>query len=313
MLGLSNTEANELQEDQSYLFNVLKNVTLPGGNEHHFVLAGPNDKRYLLRSSYYSHYPIRVGSSIPCRVDKINCSGQVFLEPAHPYYSEGQRYDFLLLRITEDLDIWGKTIHTAWVRDLHWLEWPCPIKSPHHFEPGLSHLSCRVERIRKGQLILSLPSILGFQVKLRKGQIYDFKVHERKEYIQYYVLEGPNGSYHKIPQRFYQHFNYEIGTDISGKVLDIEHDGSYKIEPLNPYYRINQVYMFKFLRMETRATGLGEKSGIIWVLDHFGQPNKMKAHEWQLAITDYHPEMLPCRVMKFKKGRLLLENLADEN
>lgn len=304
-----------LQEGRSYPFEIKKLIQIPGSGEKHYVLIGLDKKKYLLKASYYEHYALKVGKTINCSIDKINCSGQIFLEPEHPYYIPGERYDFLLVHITKETNIWGTQTFTAWVRDLHRFEWPCQIDQADLFEPGISHLSCRIERIKKSQIFLSLPSIKGVQVKLRRNTVYDFKISELREYNSelFYILEGPHGSYHKLPKRYYEHFNYTIDQDIQVRVIELNSDGSYILEPLNPYYRIGEVYLFKFLRFEKAAAGDYEgQNGTLWVLDHFGQPIKVKPKLWQLNIKNYQPEHIICKVKRFKKGRLLLDNLAEE-
>lgn len=303
-------------EGQSYPFEIRKIIHIPGSGEKHFVLIGPNKKKYLLKASYYEHYVFKVGRTINCSVDKINCSGQIFLEPEHPYYEPGQRYDFLLVRITQETNIWGAQIFTAWVRDLHRFEWPCQIDQPEYFEPGISHLSCRVERIKKAQIFLSLPSIKGVQVKLRRNTVYDFKLKEIREFHSelYYIIEGPHGSYHQLPKRHYEHFNYSIDQLLQIRVVELKTDGTYILEPLNPYYRIGEVYVFKFLRFEKAAAGDFEtQKGALWVLDHFGQAIKIKPKPWQTRLESYHPENIICKVLRFKKGKLVLENLEDHS
>jgi len=305
---------SKYKEGQSYPFEIRKIIHIPGSGEKHFVLIGPDKKKYLLKASYYEHYVLHVGRTINCTVDKINCSGQIFLEPEHPYYKPGKRYDFLLIRVTQESNIWDSQTYTAWVRDLHRFEWPCQIDQPEYFEPGISHLSCRIERIKKGQIFLSLPSIKGVQVKLRRNTVYDFKLTEVREFNSefYFILEGPHGSYHQLPKRYYEHFNYSIGQLLQIRVVELNSDGTYILEPLNPYYRIGEVYLFKFLRFEKAAAGDFEsQKGAIWVLDHYGQPVKIKPKSWQTKLKTFQPENIICKVTKFKKGRLVLENLAE--
>ncbi|MBT4400345.1 MAG: hypothetical protein HN936_18470 [Bacteroidetes bacterium] len=303
-----------LEEGQSYRFNIKKLIDIPGSGEKHFILVGPDKKKYLLNSSYYDHYPLRVGMTINCQVDKINCTGRIFIEPEHPYYALGDRYDFLLIKITEEKNIWNEPSYTAWVRDLHRKEWACPIDKPDLFQPGMSYLSCRVERIKKAQLLLSLPSIRGVQVRLRHNTVYDFTLREVREFHNtlYYVLEDPYGSYHILEKRFYEHFNYSKGQFIQARIIDMKPDGTYLLEPLNPYYRIGEVYMFKFMRLEQVVAGDFEgRKATIWVKDYFSQAIKLAAKDWQINKQDSNPKHIPCKVIKFKKGSVVLENLAE--
>ncbi len=314
MEGGEEKKTKKLKEGKSYAFIINKQISIPGSGELHFVLIGPDKKRYLLKSSHYEHYGLKVGGKVICIVDKINCTGQVFLEPEHPYYKIGQKYDFLVTRITTENNIWGSVNHIAWVKDLHRFEWPCQIDQPEYLIPGMSHLSCRVDRIKKAQLILSLPSIRGFQVKLRRNTVYDFVIKEVRKFKSdlYYILEDPFGSYHTLLKKHFEHFNYHQGQIIQIRVIDLNTDGTYILEPINPYYRVGEVYLFKFLRLETSLNQeLDSQTGIIWVEDHFGQLIKVQPKEWQLQQKDYKPTHVICKVTKFKKGNLVLENLTE--
>lgn len=309
-----NIREEGLKEGESYLFFVQKVIALPGSGEEHFILIGPDEKKYLLKASHYRHYGIKPGLSIRCSVDKINCTGQVFLEPEHPYYQPGNRYDFLVTRLTTENSIFGSVNDIAWVRDLHRFEWPCQIDSPEFLEPGISHLSCRVERIKKAQLILSLPSMRGSKVKLRRGTVYSFTIKEVREFqsVWYYIIEDPHGSYHPLLKKNFEHFNYHPGQIIQVRVVDLQTDGSYILEPINPYYRAGEVYLFKFLRMERYPGQEFEgQDGVIWVEDHFGQAIKVRPRSWQLSRSQYSPEHITCKVTKFKRGKLVLENLTE--
>ncbi|PKP19322.1 MAG: hypothetical protein CVU05_11685 [Bacteroidetes bacterium HGW-Bacteroidetes-21] len=76
------------EEGQEYPFYVEKLLSLPDGS--YFVLNGPDDRKYLMESRFYSdEYQIIPGTEIICKVDKINCTGKVFFEPLHPVYLEG--------------------------------------------------------------------------------------------------------------------------------------------------------------------------------------------------------------------------------
>ena len=45
------------------------------------------------------NYHLKTGQTINCRIDKINCTGKIFIEPEHPYYKLGEIYEFPLVRI----------------------------------------------------------------------------------------------------------------------------------------------------------------------------------------------------------------------
>ncbi|MDP2424332.1 MAG: hypothetical protein U1C46_07925 [Bacteroidales bacterium] len=81
------------EEGKQMEFKVLKMITIPG-DELYFLLESPGLHRLLLPAAYFSDYGIYPGMGITCLVDKINCTGRIFLEPLHPYFEAGVRYVF---------------------------------------------------------------------------------------------------------------------------------------------------------------------------------------------------------------------------
>lgn len=84
-----------LEEGYEFNFKVEKIIDLP--DESYYILLSEFDKKYLLPTKYYEEYNISIGNEIRCRIDKINCSGRVFLEPKSPIYSVGDKDIFTLL------------------------------------------------------------------------------------------------------------------------------------------------------------------------------------------------------------------------
>ena len=302
---------DKLLEGGSYRFKIHNKVVLPGENQDAFILIGPNKKKYLLNSSYYKRYNLLVGQTVRCRIDKINCSGQVFLEPEHPYYRIGGKYDFLVKKLSSEKNAFGETIHTAWVSGLHGQVWPCVIDDPSNIVPTYTHISCRVARIKKSELILSYSSLNKDRQTLEFGKSYQFLIVDEKKYNEeeLFVIEDPTGKNHLIRKDFYSHFNFKTGENIQARMIDLRQDGSYKIEPDNPYYKIGETYPFKFLRLELSPSSLESRAGTIWLEDLFGQEIQVEALKWQSDLKSYHPEYIICRIIRFRKGKLQLENL----
>lgn len=88
----------KLTEGEAYAFRFVKLVNLSDG-EDYMVLEDPFEIRHMITYSFYRKYNLQPGTEIICRVDKINCTGRVFLEPEHPHYKIGTRCDCELLRI----------------------------------------------------------------------------------------------------------------------------------------------------------------------------------------------------------------------
>lgn len=66
--------------------------TFPDGNRY-LILEDAQGYRFLQDYTPYASYGLKPDTKITCRVDKINCNGKIFLEPAHPWFEEGEYYE----------------------------------------------------------------------------------------------------------------------------------------------------------------------------------------------------------------------------
>ncbi len=302
------------KEGQRFPFVISNKLVLPGTDEANFILLGPDNKKYLLPEQYYENYHLKIGQTITCTIDKINCSGKIFLEPEHPYYKIGERYDFLVLRLAEQENFLGKTQLIAWVRDLHGLEWSCPIDKAEDIEPGYSYLACRVERIKKGELILSLPAMTNRFTTLKAGLIYTFRLIDVKtfENEQYYVLKDTIGNLHRLPVSLYVNYGFRPGQNIDALVVRYMPNGECIIEPLHPFYRIGEKYAFSFAGMQKTVDVFGRVEAVIKVNDIYGQEIKVKPQPWQTEMDSFNPLSIHCLVQNFRKGRPVLLNIEEK-
>jgi hypothetical protein len=63
----------------------------------YFVLQDINGLKHFLAAEYYESYFLKPGDEITCKIDRINCTGRIFLEPKHPRYNVGEIYYFDLI------------------------------------------------------------------------------------------------------------------------------------------------------------------------------------------------------------------------
>ncbi len=88
-----------LAEGNSYSFTISNHIELPDGN-YYYILVDVNSLKHFLPAEPYKHYKFEVGQVILCKVDRINCTGRIFLEPEHPFYIPGKSYNFTVLKST---------------------------------------------------------------------------------------------------------------------------------------------------------------------------------------------------------------------
>ena len=67
----------------------------------YYVLQDLNGLKHFLPAGYYRNYGFQPGDEISCKIEKINCTGRIFLEPKHPTYAEGEIYEFEFISYSE--------------------------------------------------------------------------------------------------------------------------------------------------------------------------------------------------------------------
>ena len=100
-------ESRRLEVGKVYEFLIVKLIDIPADNQY-YVLQDKFLEKHLLLSSYYSDYEFVVGQKIKCHVDKVNCKGQIFLEPLHPAFIIGNTYTFKYIKKLEKIRHKGK-------------------------------------------------------------------------------------------------------------------------------------------------------------------------------------------------------------
>jgi len=97
----------------TYSFTISGFISIPDKGDH-YVLTHKTGRKMLLKADYYAKYNFSVGQVIDCKIDKVNCNGEIFLEPKHPIYCEGKSYLFALIKIYDDRN----SLFNATVKDL---------------------------------------------------------------------------------------------------------------------------------------------------------------------------------------------------
>jgi hypothetical protein len=142
-----------LKEGDSYLFQVIGKIILQD-EKAYFILEDIYKIKHLLPSWYYKNYGINVGQSIKCKVDKINCTGRVYLEPEHPLYSEGNVYDFKFCSFKKNThsNKWSLILADIFNNEI---SVDCPKEYTIENKEN-DRVSCKLIRVRKGKPIVVL-------------------------------------------------------------------------------------------------------------------------------------------------------------
>lgn len=140
-------------EGDWHFFYVQKLLQIPG-EDYYYLLESKAGNRLLMAAAHYQNYGIRTGNTVQCRVDKISCSGKIYLEPAHPQYQTGKIYDFEIISHSRLTDRKGRIISRYKLTDPEKQIFQASLHTrlellPHEKIRGL------LQRIRKGVLIMS--------------------------------------------------------------------------------------------------------------------------------------------------------------
>jgi hypothetical protein len=289
-----------LREGQYYFFGVEKEITAPD-NKRYFVLKSPDNRKLLLPSEQYSFYNISPGKRIKCRVDKINCKGEIYLEPKNPHYDEGKSYFFKITGIDSRTDNSGREVSVFIVNDRYEREIAIPVEA-HSGKPG-RRIRLVVERISKGKLYLLPDAGSTNIIALDAGQSYKFKVEKIAKGIDnedYFVITDPNGNYHTLRRRYYDYYRLEPGKSFTGRVVKFKDSGEKIIEPVNPFYKEGDI-----LRMKISSVERNFINGT-FTLELTDKYNHNHCIETDQKPAKYN---ILCKVVRIKKGWPVIELL----
>lgn len=135
----------------TYTFQYMKSVILEDGNRY-MVLEDIHGMRHFLEHECYRHYNFSESSGIDCRVEKINCTGRIYLEPVHPVYNLESEYYFSISSIMETEEGNLISVHDCFNNLLN-------IKIPNSFTREMSvgdQIIARIDSIKKGIPELSI-------------------------------------------------------------------------------------------------------------------------------------------------------------
>jgi hypothetical protein len=292
----------KLREGQEYKFLVERELTLPD-NSRHFMLKGPDSKKYLLPYKRYSHYQIPIGTEVKCRIDKINCKGEVFLEPQNPWYTEGKSYYFIVDGIAERMDDSGINHKVIIVLDKSGNKIPIRCDNTKVYPVKGTRIYLKVERITKGKVHLVSASRAKSEMALKTGSHYEFvieRIAKGMDNKDYYVIKDPFGKHHTLSIEYYKHYGFDIGTQFRGRIVKHKTNGEKIIEPDNPFYKIgSEIIMEVKGFIENPVNQLYT----IKLVDKFGFTHYIE------TSTPLETKLVLCEVVMIKKGKPLLELL----
>ena len=146
-----------LKTGKKYPFTIVDEKINPRDGFSYFILLDEQVHKHLLKKKYYTHYRLKKGMRIQCRVDKFTSEGFFFLEPEHPCYQEGKRYNFKVHRLEELVFSDGFRQKVLVLLDCFDEEVKVHVEDQQAEMLGeRESVSCHVDRIRKSRLELKI-------------------------------------------------------------------------------------------------------------------------------------------------------------
>ena len=302
-----NNNQYKFKEGEIHQFKIVGFTEIPGAEESFFILKNEFEGKHLLKAVSYAHYELQEEQTINCKIDKINCSGKIYLEPENPIYKVGEIYDFKVIEIIDQLNSVGEKEKAVLVEDLFGIKIACSIPKSINENKYTTSIQCKVTRIKKGQLFLSHPESDNSKNKLEIGKKYCFKLTEIKELdpkIDYYILKDDNEDLYSLKKDMYEHYEFKINQKVECVVTKYNTDGHFKIEPVHPHYKIGKSYSFEFSEVVIDKDPLGNEEKVIIVKDVFGIETKVRSKNVDFKKT--FPKYIHCKVEGIRKGKAIL-------
>ena len=291
------------EQGKWYPFSIAGLIDVPDKGDH-YMLLHESGRKMLLKREYYVKYNFSMGQIIQCRVDKVNCTGQVFMEPKHPLYNDNQIYSFEIIQVGQDKNL----IFNAKVKDIFGNLIDVYINQVEKLQANES-VKLKVHQIKKGIPVLGdlqddEPEDANVcnecEIKLQIISIENYNAED------YYILSDRLNLRTKIKVKHYQKWGFNIGDEILCKAIGHDLNNQIAVEPVNPWYIIGKAYAFKIIGLEDYVDLEGKIAKSIVVLDAVNNKCGVKISniiEKKFQIKD---EIL-CKVVGFRKGRPQLE------
>lgn len=293
------------KEGQEYVFFVTGKAKLPPDDEEFFILKSTNGSRHLLKTEFYQDYRIEEGAELTCRVDKINCSGRIYLEPRHPYYETGNDYPFVVNALREIENSEGKTELMAEMLDAFGNTVLIPAGAA---KPG-DQLMCRVSRIKKGRLYLLLPDERPTLIPHAGEQIVSVTIaglETRARGEEFYKVRDASGRISFLRKKYYESYGFKNGMLIQCRIISEAPALGIYLEPVHPFYYPGMKEVFTFSRLAEIPDVDGKNQYRIFVSGYDGREHTMYCPESD-PLSMNAGDRFMCLVRDIRQSKLILE------
>jgi hypothetical protein len=295
------------EEGNRYNFTITGTVLLPPDDEKFLILQSSHGSKHLLKYEPYKDYGLQIGNRVDCRIDKISCSGKIYLEPEHKSYKEGTIYCFKISGFEEILNSEGMAEKFLGLFDVNGQVVFVNI-GDHSMRDFAETVLCRVDRIKKGKLYLSLADSINKTSKLETGKDYEFLITglvTLAEDEEFYTLQDEFDEIHYLRTKYFKDYGLHPGDKINCKVITQPQIFRHYLEPEHPYYKVGAVYRFFVSGNDSYENEFGEK--VIKILVKDGEDKEYFADCGDVIEKLPDPgSVLDCRVESIRMSKLIL-------
>lgn len=237
-------QLQKLAEGHVYKFRVVGVITGPDDKDY-YKLKDPNGVKHLLAKDLYHNYPFEENQDVECRIDRISCSGKIYIEPLHPFYEYNRPYMFPVIRFDEVLNALDETESHAVLIDKLGSEINIPVED---LPPGTrvgDLVKARVVRIKKGRIYVSTDDDADRFPELKHGDRQLFQIEGMKTYgdgYDFFILKDDRNRRIKLRIKFYLRYGLAIGKSLYCRIIRLP-DAVF-FEPDHPLFEPGKDYEF---------------------------------------------------------------------
>ena len=286
-----------LKEGDIIKVEILKEITTPKGKPAFLALY--HSRKFIISKNLFEDNQPIIGESIDCFVDKVNCSGQIYITPLFHQSIIGQIQSFKLRQKVAVIDSLGKPKYLYQLKNSK--NQKAEILSYHSID--FDQTECTIIGVKKNKLTLESPLFPDFSMSqntLIKATIIEERIINNLG--KCWIAQDNKGELHPISKEKFQHYNLSIGERISCSILGFDKYFNYKLEPKNPIYSVGKTYEFKTLRIEQIEDETGHMNSVLIVMDQLG----MDASITQIPNKITLSERVKARVYRINNGRVYL-------
>lgn len=285
------------QEGDIIQISLIRETGLNEAEQFYLFQTKEGDK-FLLDQSMYKHYNFTPGQIIQARIDRINCSGKIFIEPEHPLYKDLHFYDFSvsdIRSISQDANIVVEDCFNNSV----------PVKV-HPEKAKQNSLKLGVAFVRKGVPVLFDPD-LDKKFSYKEREIYSFKIKNIKpnrEGEEEIILCDEEGILQYLPAHFYSHYQFKKDQNIRCEIVRILPGRRLSLEPIHPYLIKGELVHLTYVSLLSEEERKFHRHKLHKLRDENGQifllSDRFLNEDLKKGIHQY-------KIDAFKKGQVYVE------